>query len=201
YAQGCVHRLRGGAAEPAAVLGALEEISREALRAAEIIRRVRTLVRKEEPRRDRLDVAALVRDATRIVVPAASRHGVAVQVAGDEPLPPVYGDGIQIEQVVINLLLNGLDAILAHGPHGERELLVRTAPAGDEIEVTVRDTGVGIPSADVFAPFFSTKPGGLGMGLSISRSIIEAHGGHLAGARNPDRGSTFRFTLPTSPPD
>lgn len=197
YAQGCVHRLRDGGAEPAAVLHAVEEIAREALRAGQILRRVRTLVRKEEPLRERLDLPELVRDAARIVAPEASRHGVAVQVGDAGPLPPVHGDPIQIEQVVINLLLNGLDAVVANGAHEARELVVTIAADGDAgIEVTVRDTGIGIPPDDVFIPFYSTKPGGLGMGLSISRSIIEAHGGQLTATRNPDRGSTFRFTLP-----
>ena len=113
-------------------------------------------------------------------------------------LPPVTGDGIQIEQVLLNLLLNGVEAVQTAGS-GERSLTVTTAATGAAgVEVAVRDSGVGLPDppADVFAPFFSTKPNGLGMGLSISRSIIEAHGGRLWATRNPDRGSTFRFTLP-----
>ena len=106
-------------------------------------------------------------------------------------------DGIQIEQVLLNLLLNGVEAVQASG-NGDRALAVTTAATGAGVEVAIRDSGVGIPDppADVFAPFFTTKPNGLGMGLSISRSIIEAHGGCLSAARNPDRGSTFRFTLP-----
>jgi len=105
---------------------------------------------------------------------------------------------VQIEQVLLNLLLNGVEALEA-ATNGERVVCVTTAARdGDLIEVAIRDSGVGIPAppADVFAPFFSTKRKGLGMGLSISRSIIEAHGGCLSATRNAGCGSTFRFTLP-----
>jgi two-component system sensor kinase FixL len=108
------------------------------------------------------------------------------------------GDGVQIEQVLLNLLLNGIEAVEV-APNGERVVCVATAARdGDLVEVAIRDSGVGIPAppADVFAPFFSTKRKGLGMGLSISRSIIEAHGGCLSATRNAGYGSTFRFTLP-----
>src|SRR5262249_19678504 len=109
------------------------------------------------------------------------------------------GDGVQIEQVLLNLLLNGVEAVQASS-NGDRVVSVTTTAAGPGlVEVVIRDSGIGIPAppADVFAPFFSTKRNGLGMGLSISRSIIEAHGGCLTAARNTGRGSTFRFTLPT----
>ena len=107
-------------------------------------------------------------------------------------------DAIQIEQVILNVLRNGLEAM--HGVEQvQRELLLRTSTADDAVEIAVSDSGEGL-AADIaekmFDPFFTTKPGSLGMGLSISRSIVEAHGGRLWATPNPDRGTTFRFTLP-----
>jgi PAS domain S-box-containing protein len=197
YAQGCAHRLRTGSADVGAMLPIVEEIAAEALRAGEIIRRLRDLVRKERPQQELLDVNALVRASAQVIEPEARQLGIGLRLELAPELPRVTGDGIQIEQVVLNLLLNGIEAVRASN-NGDRTVAVTTAPAGAAgVEVAIRDSGVGLPEppADVFAPFFSTKPNGLGMGLSISRSIIEAHGGHLWAAHNADRGSTFRFTL------
>jgi PAS domain S-box-containing protein len=197
YAQGCARRLRAGSIDSAALLPVVEEIAGEALRAGEIIRRLRDLVRKESPQQDAVDVNGLVRDSMRRIEPEARKLGVHVQLDLAADLPLVACDGIQIEQVLLNLLLNGVEAVQTSG-NGDRTLAVRTAAKGDGVEVAICDSGIGIPEppTDVFAPFFTTKPNGLGMGLSISRSIIEAHGGELSAVRNPDHGSTFRFTLP-----
>jgi signal transduction histidine kinase len=168
------------------------------LRAGEIIRRLRELVRKESPQQQIVDLNALVRKSIQMIEPEARQHGIRLHLALAPELPPVPCDAIQIEQVLLNLLLNGVEAVQMGG-NGERSLTIMTAPADPGgVEVSIRDSGVGLPDppADVFAPFFSTKREGLGMGLSISRSIIEAHGGRLRATRNPDRGSTFRFTLP-----
>jgi signal transduction histidine kinase len=130
----------------------------------------------------------------------ARQHGIRIQLDLSRDLPPVPCDGIQIEQVVLNLLLNGVEAVRA-AHNGERVVAISTAAAGGGgVEIAVRDSGIGVPDppTDVFAPFFSTKPNGLGMGLSISRSIVEAHGGRLSVARNAGHGSTFRFTLPVA---
>jgi PAS domain S-box-containing protein len=197
YAQGCARRLRAGSADGAALLPIVDQIAREALRAGAVIRRLRELIRKADPVHDALDVNGLVRDSVRMVQAEARqrRIRVATELAAD--LPSVPGDAIQIEQVLLNLLLNGFEAIQAAG-NGDRTVTVTTAARDGGVEISVRDNGIGIPlsTADVFAPFFTTKPNGLGMGLSISRSIIEAHGGHVSAARNPDGGSTFRVTLP-----
>ena len=198
YAQGCTRRLRGGSVDGAELLPIVEEIAHEALRAGEIIRRLRDLVRKEGPQQAAVDLNALVRESTRIIGPEALQSGIRVELALAPDLPPVTCDSIQIEQVLLNLLLNGVEAVQTAG-NGERSLTITTAAAGAAgIEVAIRDSGGGVPDppADVFKPFFSTKPNGLGMGLSISRSIIEAHGGRLWATRNADHGSTFRFTLP-----
>jgi C4-dicarboxylate-specific signal transduction histidine kinase len=198
YAQGCTRRLRGGSVDGAELLPIVEEIAHEALRAGEIIRRLRDLVRKEGPKKAAVDLNALVRESTRIIGPEAVQSGIRVELTLAPDLPPVTCDSIQIEQVLLNLLLNGVEAVQTSG-NGERSLTITTAAAGATgIEVAIRDSGGGVPDppADVFKPFFSTKPNGLGMGLSISRSIIEAHGGRLWATRNADHGSTFRFTLP-----
>jgi two-component system sensor kinase FixL len=197
YAKGAVRRLEAGTLGVDGVLPVLDEIAREALRAGAIIRRLRGLVRKETPAAHRVDLNALVRESVRFIDAEAQKHAVSVDVCLAQDLPPIKGDGIQLEQVLLNLLLNGLEAVQG-AANGDRTVSIATAARNGSVEVIVRDSGIGIPPppADVFAPFFSTKPTGLGMGLSISRSIVEAHGGTLSAARNDDRGSTFRFTLP-----
>jgi C4-dicarboxylate-specific signal transduction histidine kinase len=197
YAQGCVRRLRDGSIDDTALLPIVEQIAAEALRAGEIIRRLRELVRKESPEYQDVDLNSLVRKSVQMVEPEARQHGIRLHLRLAPDLPPAPCTSIQIEQVLVNLLLNGIEAVQA-ADNGERTLTLTPAPAAGGVEVAIRDSGVGIPEppADVFAPFFSTKPSGLGMGLSISRSIIEAHGGRLSATRNADRGSTFRFTLP-----
>jgi two-component system, LuxR family, sensor kinase FixL len=202
YAQGCSRRLRDESIEPGELVPVIDEIGREALRAGEIIRRLRDLVRKEGPKQAAVDINELIRESTRIIETEAHQSGIHLELALASDLPPVSCDSIQIEQVLLNLLLNGVEAMQASS-NGERSLTVTSAAAGAAaIEVGIRDSGGGVPDppADVFRPFFSTKPNGLGMGLSISRSIIEAHGGRLWATRNADRGSTFRFTLPVGPP-
>jgi signal transduction histidine kinase len=194
-----VRRLRDGSADGTALLPIVEQIAAEALRAGEIIRRLRDLVRKESPQQDEVDLNDLVRKSIQMMESEARQHGIRLQLALASDLPRVMCTSIQIEQVLVNLLLNAIEAVLA-ARNGERAIGITTAPGAGAIEVSIRDTGIGIPAppADVFAPYYSTKPDGLGMGLSISRSIIEAHGGRLSAVRNPDRGSTFRFTLPVT---
>jgi PAS domain S-box-containing protein len=196
YAQGCSRRLRAGG-DPAELLRAVDQIAAEAIRAGEIIRRLRGLIRKEEPCRDWTDLHQIAANALSLLEAETRHHGIVAGVAGEHPR--VYADPIQIEQVLLNLLRNGVEA-MADRANGRRELAVRFSATGETIEVAVSDTGHGLPAAAqrVFDPFFSTKPGGLGMGLSISRTIIEAHGGRLWATANPDGGTTFRFTLPTA---
>lgn len=200
YAQGCTRRLRANPGDVAVVLPVLDDLATEALRAGEIIRRLRTLIRKEAPRQEWTQVNDVVGDAVRLLEPEARHHQVEVRLQLDPDLPPVLGDAIQLEQVVLNLVRNAIEA-MADGEQ-RRELDVRTARAGDDaIEVSVRDTGPGLSAAaaeHVFDPFFSTKQGGLGMGLSISRTIIESHHGTLWATGNADGGSCFRFRLPVA---
>jgi signal transduction histidine kinase len=201
YAQGSSRRLRSNPSAVDAVLPVIDDIAAEALRAGEIIRRLRSLVRKEPPRQDWIDLADVAGDALHLVEPDSHQLGIAVQVAIEPELPRPLGDRIQIEQVVLNLLRNAIDA-MADVP-GRRELVLSIARVDDSaIELAVRDTGRGMTPAvaeRVFDPFFSTKPTGLGMGLSISRSIVEAHQGRLLVSPNAAGGATFRVTLPVGP--
>jgi len=202
FAKGCRRRIESGSVQVADLVGILDEIAAESLRAGEMIRHLRTLVRKQEPRRERAAVNEIVMDALALIEPEARKGGVAVLLELADGLPEVSVDRIQIEQVLINLLRNGLEATYAEESNGH-SLRVRTsASPGDRIEVSVRDTGVGLnaqAAGRLFEPFVSDKPTGLGMGLSISRSIIQMHGGQIWAESNPDRGTTFRFTLPIHP--
>jgi PAS domain S-box-containing protein len=198
YAQGSRRRLDGGTMATTEVSQTMSEIAREALRAGEITRRVRDLIRKEVPQRQPADLNEIVSAALTIVAPAAGDRGATLRFRQGAFLPAVAVDRIQIEQVVMNLLLNALDAV-EHGD-GVREIEVRTRSAGGhDVEVAVCDSGIGIDPAlleRVFEPFHTSKPHGLGMGLAISRSIIDAHDGRLWATPNRERGTTFTFTLP-----
>lgn len=198
YARGCVRRLRVRRT-PAEVMQVLDRITEEALRAAGIVRGLRQFLRKEPPCRGWEDLNALVREAVRLSEADARRHGVTITSVLAEGLPRVQVDRVQIEQVIVNLIRNGLEAIVS-GNGAPLELSVRTAAADEEsIAVAVCDRASGLP-ADVadrmFDPFFATKPNGLGMGLSISRSIVQAHGGRIWAAPNADGGMTVSFVIP-----
>jgi two-component system, LuxR family, sensor kinase FixL len=201
YAKGCARRIRGAPEPSAELLDALESIAAQAVRADQIVRRLRNFVRKQEPARERVDLNDLVRDVARLAVSETRHRRIKMRLDLASALPPIQVDGIQIEQVILNLIRNGLEAM--HGPNFEDGVLsIRTSvSAEDTVEVAVCDSGEGLADehADkMFDPFYTTKPHGLGMGLSISRSIIEAHGGRLWATPNQDRGATFRFTVPIS---
>ncbi|MEO8602415.1 MAG: PAS domain-containing protein [bacterium] len=197
YAQGARRRLESGGGDPAELLHSVTEIAREALRAGEITRRVRELLRKENSPHHDADLNAIVRAGVGIAESAARPSGVALYVVTTPDLPPVCVDAIQIEQVVLNLVLNGIEATARSAA---RVVAVRTNASGaNAVEVSVHDSGAGIdPSvaARIFEPFLTTKTNGLGMGLAISRSIVEAHGGRLWATSDAQSGTTFRFTLP-----
>ena len=202
YAQGARNRIRAGDIGPAELVDVVEQIAAQALRAGEITRRVRELLRKEEEPRGVVEVGELVAVAVGMIDAAARRQGVTVSVSADPGPMQVLADRIQIEQVLLNLLLNAVDAV-SHVDTRRRVALHigRAAADGAMVEVAVRDAGPGIEPAHearIFEPFFTTKSGGLGMGLAISRSIIAAHGGHLWVTPTPGGGATFHFTLPAA---
>ena len=177
----------------------LQDIVKDNSRAGEVIRRMRALAKKEELEFASLDLASLIRDVVMLVHSDAILQNVRIALALDDDLPPVRGDKVQLQQVVLNLMLNAFDAMkdcLAT----ERDVKLRLEGNGmGLIQASVSDRGTGL-SGDkldkIFQPFYTTKGDGLGMGLSICRSIIEAHGGHLWAENNQDRGATFYFTVP-----
>ena len=200
YARGCARRLESGEIPKAALLEVLEEISAQALRAGEVLRRIRDFLRGES-HRESVDLNDVVRRALRFAEAEARRADVKIELGlSPEPLR-LEVDPIQIEQVILNLVQNGFE-VMASNNGTERVLAIGTRRlSGDTVEVSVRDTGAGVPTdvaARLFDPFFTTKPDGLGLGLSISRTIVEAHGGRLWATPTPGaRGTVFRFTLRT----
>jgi PAS domain S-box-containing protein len=199
FTRGCELRLRERDGVEPEMLYTLEQVSAQALRASEIIRGIRDFIRKEEPRFAWIDVNQLAQNVAQLAEPDARQNGIRLQLGLAPGVPKVYANGIEIEQVLLNLVRNGLDAMDVEAA-GEKTLSIRTAANGDKVEMTVSDTGTGLAPDllnRIFDPFFTTKASGLGLGLSISRSIIEAHGGRLWAEPNPAGGSTFRFWLAT----
>ena len=198
FANGLVNRLRRDPDVPADTRHAAECIAREALRAGEIVRQIRKFVEKRDLQRTPEDIDALIREVIVLVQPEARRKRVALRVELGGTMPPLDIDPIHIQQVVLNLLRNAVEAV-AERADGPREVVIRSAAGADGgVEVTVADTGVGLPpdTSRLFDPFFTTKKDGLGMGLAIARSIVAAHGGEMTATANAGGGAVFRFTLP-----
>lgn len=171
----------------------------EATRASEVIARLRALSRKTKPEKAAVDIEEIVNEVALLIQRELITHRVSLRIDFPKTVPAAIGDRIQVQQVIMNLLMNGIQAMSAVAGR-PRELVIRAHnETADEVLVSVKDTGVGFPEGDetrLFQSFFTTKSEGMGMGLSISRTIIEAHGGRIWAARNPDAGVTFAFTLP-----
>ena len=202
FASGCARRLTSRHFDKADLSDALEEIVRLATRASETIERLRRFLQKRERTLENVGTGELLRDAAELARSHAARRRVAVRIdLPAEPHPRVAVDRIQITQVLVNLIVNGIDAM--RGAAGKpREVLVHASqPDKGMVLISVRDAGCGLPDdfeTCVFEPFFSTKPDGLGIGLSISRSIVESHGGRLWAEVNEGPGATFLFTIPVA---
>jgi len=167
-----------------------------ARRAAEIIDHVRSLFKKSFPQREPVDVNELIREISLLLKNDIRRNSVTVRLELAENLPKIAGDRVQLEQVLMNLMLNAIEAM--HDTKGDLTITSQSSDDG-HLSISVSDTGVGVPADKVdriFDTFFTTKPQGTGMGLAISRSIVESHGGRLWATSNSERGSTFQFTLP-----
>jgi C4-dicarboxylate-specific signal transduction histidine kinase len=177
----------------------LADIAADDLRAGEVIRRMRTLLRKGESYPTVLDMNDLVAEVLGLVRGEMILHNVSLSLELSPELLLVHGDRVQLQQVLLNLVVNALDAMKETSGRS-RKLIVRTQAAGRSSEISVQDSGAGVPIdklEQVFEPFVTTKPHGLGLGLSICRSIIQAHGGHIGFRNDPNRGAIFWFTLPT----
>jgi C4-dicarboxylate-specific signal transduction histidine kinase len=177
---------------------AIRRMAADADRASLVLRRIRELSKKSDPEMVRLDINALIDEAVILVKREAINNRATLLLELDSGLPPVRGDRIQLQQVIINLVNNGIEA-MAKIDDRPRELFVRTQPHNsDHVLVAVQDAGIGITPDDsdrLFTAFYTTKPEGLGMGLSICRSIILAHGGKVWALPNEGPGTTFHFTL------
>ncbi len=169
----------------------------ESTRASAVVKRVRALFRKESGVREPADMNRLIQEFARLLRDEAIRRGVSIRLALARELPRIAIDKVQIQQVLLNLAVNGMDAMMQS--HAPRELTIRSEKLNEfELLVTVADTGCGVPVDHVeriFEPFFSTKTQGLGMGLAICRSIVESHDGRLWAANSPAGGGILRFTV------
>jgi PAS domain S-box-containing protein len=193
---------RNPAAQPdlSEVASIFGDIHAESGHATEIIERIRALVRKRPLEMRSLDVNDAARDVLRLVAAEAQRRRVILRAELSEVLPAVVADRVSLQQVILNLIVNAIDAIGPESP--ARHVLVRTREDGNIVEVTVSDTGQGIAQRDLpklFDPFFTTKKEGVGLGLAIARSIIEAHKGRIWAENNDGPGATFHMSLPVPP--
>ena len=199
YCMGSVNRLKSGDYRREDILAAMEKASAQAERAGKIIRRTREFVKKSEPVRAPAALAEIVEEAIGFAEIEARKAAVAIQVSIPPDLPPVFADRIMIEQVVLNLVKNGIEAMQQTPPEARALNLAARLDGEGMVEVTVADRGCGMTDGQVerlYTPFFTTKAEGMGMGLNICRSIVEYHDGRLWVQPNPGGGSVFRFTLP-----
>lgn len=201
YAGSCLSELNEAAPNLKEVRTGIEQVINQAERAASIIRRMREFVQKRDPRSDAVDLNQAIREAASLLAFETRRAKARVNLQLDDGIPTVAGDRILIEQVLVNLIRNALDAVEGVA-EAERELTITTrrGPIGG-VEAAVCDSGRGFSKStldNLFQPFFTSKPGGLGMGLAISRSIVESHKGRLTVDRDRKRGAVVRMTLPAS---
>lgn len=202
YATGATLQLLNEAADPRQLTEVMEKITQQARRASDIIRRLGNTVRSREPHRSTTYLNDIVRDVLELVEHEFRQNSVSVHLDLQEKLPPVFADAIQIQQIVVNLIHNALEAM--HDVPSNRKRLTLTTTAADDqsvVEVAVGDGGKGLDAGireKIFDPLFSTKANGLGMGLAISRTIVEAHEGRIWATPNTPHGTVFRFVIPTA---
>jgi signal transduction histidine kinase/CheY-like chemotaxis protein len=195
-AEACLHWMRRERPELEQARHALSEISNAAQRSASIVERNCALYGRGTLQREPIDLNHVIREMVAMLRDTANQHGILIRSALDPNLPKKTADRVQLQQVLVNLMLNGIEAM----PGGDGELSVASRRTDDgQLLISVSDSGIGLSSKNlehIFAAFFTTKPQGTGMGLSISRRIIESHGGRLWASANIGRGATFQFTLP-----
>jgi len=198
-AEASLHWLAADPPDIDSVREALAGVATDGHRASEVIQRIRALCRRTDPQRERLNINDIIREVVLLARHEVLGHRVSLRTDLASALPTVLGDRVQLQQVMINLVINGMEA-MALVTDRPRELLIRSQHEADQVLLAVQDSGTGIDpdNADrMFGAFYTTKPSGMGIGLSISRSIIEAHGGRLWASSNAGPGATFHFSLPT----
>jgi C4-dicarboxylate-specific signal transduction histidine kinase len=197
-AQAAQRLLASGCASPEEVREILDDIAADDQRAGEVIRRMRALLRKGESEPTTIDANTLVADVVGLIHSEMLLQDVSLALDLSEVPPLVHGDRIQLQQVLLNFMMNAMES-MKETSHAARRIVVSTSN-GRSVRVSVADSGTGVPEdklEQVFEPFVTTKPQGMGLGLAICRSIIQSHGGRIGTTNNPDRGATFWFTLPT----
>jgi len=201
YTRGCLRLLAGTVPEPALLHEGMAEVVQQAERAGDVLDRLREFVRGGEFRRALIEIKPVIDAAVNLVHSEAMQRDVEIKAKIDPSLPIVLADPVQIEQVLLNLLRNAMDAMEAANTERRSIIVEARRPGKHDVEISVADTGPGVAYEmidTIFTPFVTTKPLGMGMGLSISRAIIEAHGGQLRLARRSCSGAIFIFTLPTA---
>jgi C4-dicarboxylate-specific signal transduction histidine kinase len=179
----------------------LSNVVKDSKRAGEVIDRIRALIKKEPPRRDRFEINGAIREVIELTHTEVAKNAISLRTELADCLLVVQGDRVQLQQVILNLIINAIEAMGVS--EGTRELLIGTGKDGSRsVLVRIADSGPGLAAATLerlFQPFYTTKPNGLGLGLSICRSIVEAHGGRLWVTTNVPRGAIFQLTLPAHP--
>ena len=202
FAEGCLRMVRGGGAEPALIEDTLGRVAEQGIRAGEILSGLRDLVRKDESRSEAFHLDATIEETLLLVDHERRRRGIRVEVDREHGLPAVSADRVQIEQILLNLLRNAFHAV--EGAE-RRQVRMRVTRAGsDRVRLIVEDSGPGLTPElceRVFEPFYTTRPSGLGIGLAISRSLAERHGGRLWAESGDGRGARFGLELPYAAQD
>jgi two-component system sensor kinase FixL len=196
----CLRLLANQNLNPEVLRRALGEIVADGNRASAVIARIRGLIKKAPAEKSVLNVNELIQEVLALVGPELQKNRIAVKCELGKTLPPVSADRVQIQQVLLNLVVNGVEAMAAVAERSHELVVQSYIEESGDLMVTVSDSGTGLSSeaGKVFTPFFTTKANGMGMGLPISRSLIESHGGRLWATPNSPRGAQFSFTLPTA---